>query len=716
MKRSVQTAVAVAIVALMAVACLPLGKATGKTPYALLSPEELAYAEAAGTGEYAYGIDWTYSYEYGEFEYPTGSGLMAWRGAGSAPAHAYAAYLENEMKSIGLTDVKQEEFPVHAYEFKGATVQVVDPGPGDVWVAAGHAGLPGTPAEGLTADIVYVGLGTQYDYEGKDVAGKLVLVDVSEEEMFWLQYPHMEAEVHGAIGMVVTWVEYQLLPNAIVTHDSESRPTIPALCIAKDKATELKDMIAEGITPKVKIWCDATIDYAGKGYNVIGYLPGENYGTPEDRFILVSDHYDKWWYGSSDNGASVGRMLGMAKALVDSGYTPSRTIIFVSTDAEEFGWTDTEFDWGLGAWWLIFDQHPDWAGKTLAAFTLEGGGTIDATSVMAYGTPETKEWRKSILPKIDEFFFKTEPWSAYYHPSYEDTLSFATTWADEFSLCAAGIPNMAIDSARSAYAGYDYHTNLDDMSGISAESLAMSIISNGIAIIELDRAMVVPYSFQDRAADVKAFLSNRLLNAAGVDFKPLLDALTQFRIAGEEAWGMIASVDDSEVAAEVNELLLETADTVLSEMTTVGGYTVSLYPNQHYQDDSWYVREGISLLKRGNIDGALMWLSWVYGMYTGRLVSPEVYQYLVIDRWNDPSRTDLFWGTGRLAHVEDIYAEYESLVQKKMAGITDYSDEIAQLTAHYQSVVSYLQGSVDSMAQTITDATMMIDDAIGLMQ
>ncbi|NIQ75408.1 MAG: hypothetical protein GWN80_07820, partial [Gammaproteobacteria bacterium] len=93
-----------------------------------------------------------------------------------------------------------------------------------MWLAAGHSGVPGTTKSpyadrdgSITAEIVYVGLGTKDDYVGKDVEGKLVLVDVSEEDMYWLQYPHYEAELHGAIGMVVQWIEYQLIEDSVVT-------------------------------------------------------------------------------------------------------------------------------------------------------------------------------------------------------------------------------------------------------------------------------------------------------------------------------------------------------------------------------------------------------------------------------------------------------------------------------------------------------------------
>ena len=705
-RRYLQIGLAFAIVALMSIACLPLARGAGACSASLLTPQEKAFAKAVGTGEYAYGIDCTYSYSYGEFEFPTGSGLMAWRPVGSTAADEYSDYLVKEMKSIGLKDVKKEAFPAQGYDYGGASVQIVSPFQGDVWLAASHGGLPGTPPTGITADLVYVGLGTKYDYMDKDVTGKLVLIDVSEDEMFWLQYPLMEAELHGAVGAVVTWVEYQLLPNSVVTHDSESRTTIPALDISKENAAILKDMIANGITPEVKIWADVEMNLDDTGYNVVGYLPSANYGTPADRFVIAADHYDKWWYGSGDDGAGVAIMLGMAKALVASHYTPARTIIFVAMSAEEYGWADTEFDWALGAWWEIFSIHPEWAGKTLASFGFDGiGGTIGDTSVSASGTPDTFEWRKSLLPKFNEWFSKTAPWSKYYVEASADSESFGSVWGDVFSFCAAGIPTIQIGSMGSSYAGFDYHTAKDSMAGISAESLAMCMISNGIAIIELDRSKVVPYSFQDRAKDLKSVLDTDMITAAGVDVKPILKALKKFNKAGSDVWSLIVKSKDTRKPAKANDLLLQTADLVLSDLTTVGGYTTSMYPHQHYLDDSACFSAGIQALQLGDINGALEWLSYVHGMYTGRLVSPEVYQYLVIDRWDDTSRTDLFWATGRLAHVEDIYSVYQSLVDKQAAGITDYTDEIAELTVHYESVVGNLQASLDSMVQTLNEAT-----------
>ena len=698
------------LVAIMVLSGLSLSAEAGKTGAQVLSAEELAFAKAVGVGEYAYLIDKVYAYEYGEFEMELGE---AWRGAGSAPAHEYAQYLEDEMTRIGLKDVEQEGFPVHAYNYGGASVQVTEPELGEVWLGAGHAGLPGTPPEGITAEIVYVGLGTRFDYPAEGVDGKLVLIEVSEEEMYWLQYPLYEAELHGAIGAVVTWIEYQDVEDSVVTHDSESRTTIPAVDISHKNAAYLKDLIMNSDEPvEVKIWCDAEIDYDGTAYNVYGYIPGTVH--PEE-YIVIGDHYDKWWYGASDNGAGVARLLGMAEAMVASGYKPDRTIVFIATDAEEYGWTDTEFDWALGAWWSIFVQHPDWAGKVRGYFNLEGGGDAGATSVYAWGTPETQMFRKSLLKLIDSWFVSNEPWSSYYYRSVEWTEKSFSTWADGFSWGAAGVPVMEFGSWRSLeYSGYSYHTQTDTMEWITAESLAMSIISNGIAAIELDRAVIAPYSFQKRADDIQKNLNYDQLRLSGIDTSALDAALKDLYGVGDDIWSKIRSTRYFENADEINELLMAAQKQLQSEMQTVGGYIEPMYPQEHYEDDAWFMREGIESLEDGNIDRALMWLSWVYGMYTGRWVSYENYEYLQVDRWN-LDNFNQFWGRGRTAQIIDIWNEYDSLLQKKAAGDWNFDAEIASLWAKYGMVVEDLQNAVDKMTRTVLDTTETLNEAKALL-
>lgn len=267
---------------------------------------------------------------------------------------------------------------------------------------------------------------------------------------------------------------------------------------------------------------------------------------------------------------------------------------------------------------------------------------------------------------------------------------------------------MEVRSGRSNYEDYDYHTQKDDMYGVSAESLAMSIIGNGIAAVELDRSILISYSFENRADDMKQYMEEELLTEAGINYRQTIRKIEDFRRVAAEVTRLINSAKDPVSAEYVNSLLLQTANVLLSELLWVGGYIQPFYPHQHYQEDTWYLREGVWALEEGNIDAALMWLSWTFNMWTGRFVSRETYQAMYIERWN-PERDDLFWGTDRLAKVIDIWDEYESLVQKKDDGITDYSDEIDALWATYDTVVDNYKASVDGMMNTLASATDLLN-------
>lgn len=59
--------------------------------------------------------------------------------------------------------------------------------------------------------------------------------------------------------------------------------------------------------------------------------------------------------------------LALAKGLVDASYQPENDILFIAHGSEEWGASGTQFDWTTGAWEMINNAHPDWAGKTLAA-------------------------------------------------------------------------------------------------------------------------------------------------------------------------------------------------------------------------------------------------------------------------------------------------------------------------------------------------------------
>lgn len=59
-----------------------------------------------------------------------------------------------------------------------------------------------------------------------------------------------------------------------------------------------------------------------------------------DRFVVIGNHRDAWTYGAVDPNSGTSALLDIARRyalLMRLGWTPRRTIVFCSWDAEEFG-------------------------------------------------------------------------------------------------------------------------------------------------------------------------------------------------------------------------------------------------------------------------------------------------------------------------------------------------------------------------------------------
>ena len=96
--------------------------------------------------------------------------------------------------------------------------------------------------------------------------------------------------------------------------------------------------------------------------------------------LFLSAHYDSYFSGFQDDNAAIALMLGIAKGLVDSGYQPEKTIIFNALAAEEWGVSNTRYDWSTGAYNQIFRIHPEWVGKAVANINFELPAYEHATS------------------------------------------------------------------------------------------------------------------------------------------------------------------------------------------------------------------------------------------------------------------------------------------------------------------------------------------------
>ena len=680
----------------------------------LLTQEELNFAEKVGTGEYAYEVDEKLSYGFGCYSDELGRKL--WRPAGSDAEYETALWIKGEMENIGLQNVAMEPFPVHGFTPKAESyVQVISPEPSGRMLGGVCGGLPGTVQSpnhdadgGITREVVYVGLGRRQDYEalsarGISVEGKIVLVDVYSEEMYWLNMPHMQAELEGAVGLIVHWLEYQQVENSVCVHDSESRPTLPAITVSHNNFAILKELSLAGPT-MVKMWADCELTIPDKAYNVVGYIPGT---THPDELIIMGAIFDQWWYGSYQHESDVSAMMQCAKALVDSGYKPDRTLVFVAISAEEYGWTDTLNAWAIGSHFTAHYNHTDWAGRSRAFIEFSGSLKGDYT-VSLSGDPGTYMYRRSVISEINEFFTTHAPWSAYYVPASVGLGGLPGPWTDRFNYGTSGMETMSCSSRGSTLYNGMYHTQNDTMEIVSAEALAMNAIANGINTISLDRAPLAPYNFAKLAALIGGTINDDAMRAAGISTAPIYAELNKLQTLGDKVWGLIQSGKASKNIDAANALLMQATKELYSTLLIVGGWgDEQMLRHEHYQVDTTQLRATIEGLEAGKID-ALWNLLDVYCGYYAYNVDYAVYYHFIIE-CTSPDYPGLMWGDqGREAHYTDIYPELYSLMDKRMTGNTDYSAEIASLQAKYETAVANLEVSVDTLITTLSTMNTML--------
>ena len=187
------------------------------------------------------------------------------------------------------------------------------------------------PPKGLNLEAVYVGLGTEADFAGRDVSGKAALITSMPMCGSWRHSATINgairrAEEHGAAAILVSVA----LPGNIRTRFYPTRTEPPTFSLGledSDRVRELIEQAQSGESPRVSVQLDVEMVEGLKTANVWGELPG----ATDEKIIIVS-HRDGWFEGANDNAS------GVATAVVLAEYFASlpreqrrRTIQFVGS-------------------------------------------------------------------------------------------------------------------------------------------------------------------------------------------------------------------------------------------------------------------------------------------------------------------------------------------------------------------------------------------------
>jgi hypothetical protein len=304
--------------------------------------------------------------------------------SGGSPANLQSVeWIACEMRSLGMRNVAKLPVPIDRWVFNGASVTVEG---GPQAEASSWGGVPGTPAGGITAEVVDVGLGQASDYVGRDVAGKIVMVNWAFGD-HWVNRHGHQATLEGALavifytGRTAAGAFYNKRDDGLLSFDGTyDDDWVPFVFVSRNAANDLLARIGNGAT-RVNLTSDVELTRAadgGVGYNVLGSIPGTDRA---DEFIIFTGHHDAWFRGAADDATAIAAMLGIAKAMNESGFRPRRTLLFLASTNEEYGYTDAYYEWLVGCWYAVTHQRPTGAARRSSLSTSSSWGRATPANV-----------------------------------------------------------------------------------------------------------------------------------------------------------------------------------------------------------------------------------------------------------------------------------------------------------------------------------------------
>lgn len=655
-------------------------------------------------------VDIDYSYDLAlRMEDIRSNERLGYRTAGSEAELATGDMLKAEMERIGLQNVTKDEFTLDTWTFEKAELTFTDSTGAEYTAQLGGYQTDFVTDGAETFTVIDGGQGTEADLDGLDVTDKLVLIDINQRENWWINYPAYEAHLRGAAAVIaVQDGGYgEISDDALNAQDICGPADAPAFSISRTDAQALREAMGDDGEAAVTLDAVSQVDMDGISYNIVGMIPGRD----TESMVLMSAHYDSYFAGFQDDNAAIALMFGIAKGIIDSGYQPEKTLVFCAMAAEEWGISDTRYDWSTGAYNQIFRVHPEWVGKVIADINFE---------LPAMNEGETDQIRTSYeLKTFVEDFKEDVPRVEGVFPQGIEIIVPTQTWSDDFSLSIAGVPS-SVTALRGGFAQTHYHSQFDNRDTYSPEAFLFHHNVYGMLMLAYDRCAVSPLDFSTRLEAMRETLDDTVLT--GEQLSELNSALDEAENAASAAWDKVSQVNgryqqalDSGDTAAADKLLQESRElnaAVLSAFkyaedafVRLTWEDVSFFPHEHSQNNLLALRGAVEALEAG--DSATAVDEYLYAVDNNWYAydwSRETFNHFT-DYVLNQSDDRLMWGAGRVQGHEDLFDVIRSLLDKYDDPSADYSAELARLEEAVANQTSMLAQQVDHEVRSLQELT-----------
>lgn len=262
-------------------------------------------------------------------------GELLWgRIAGTKYDDMAEAFVESKFKEFGLTNVRRQYFSLPPQWFAtGWNFRATGNGKTLTFKSIqGGRGSRSTPVVGMDLEAVWVGLGTEADFAGRDVKGKLAVLH---------SFPMPSVVGHsagynGAMRRAAEKGAAAILINVAIPGNLLTAVGAPGglttFSFGTEDAAAFQALLVQGPV-KVHLELSSEMRSGLRDANVWGELPGTS-----DEDMIIMAHHDSFYEGALDNASGVAVMLGLAEYF--SKIPPQerrRTLKFVTTAGHHAG-------------------------------------------------------------------------------------------------------------------------------------------------------------------------------------------------------------------------------------------------------------------------------------------------------------------------------------------------------------------------------------------
>ena len=676
---------------------------------------------------YLKAVDIGYSYRLAKkMEEFKSNPVLGYRTAGSKAEFDTGEFLKAEMERIGLSDIHKDELCLDSWEFEKAIMRFTDR------TGKEHEFQLGAYQTEFVTDgwkdypLVYAGRGKEADYDGVDVTGCLVMVDINQRDEWWINYPVYQAHLKGAAAVIAVQDNGygEIDSEALNAQDIAGPKDAPAFSMSRKDAEILKAALKE--TPRITVQFDAksVVKENMPSYNVWGTIPGRS----ED-MILLSGHYDSYFDGFQDDNCAIALMFGIARTFLEIGYKPEKTIVFCCMAAEEWGIENSKYDWSTGAWQQVFKVRPEWQGKVIADLNFE----LPAYAHNPWDAVRSTYEYEDFLTE----FVKTFPVDA--KKVYSEGLRVQCpieTWSDDFSVAISGIPSMVNEFSSAEFMETHYHSQFDNDEYYNADVFRFHHELYGLLVMAFDRVRVAPVNIGrtlqalqesvrpvtgredreaicillERTAEAKKIADEVYRKVKEINGVKNADAASCIHKGGQES-----HTEANERNAALQKQLLYLFRKCQDYFVRLNWHDEVLFPHEAAQSNLRHIGDAIRSLESKDMTAALDALYLVDNNQYAFQFDDEVYHYFTEYVLNQ-DRDRLQWGAGRIVHHVDLAKEVKSLQRKIRNGGQDARDELEALRkmeeeqlACFDDDIRYMTQAVDTLTAGLKTAKEVLD-------